>query len=57
MFKAKLRITVQEFNWLDQHTDADWLREASSLEINKLADAALSANGFSDKDVEELEKN
>ena len=28
MFKAKLRITVQEFNWLDQHTDADWLRRA-----------------------------
>ena len=37
--------------------DIDWLADKSAMELDRLANAALQANGFSEKDVADLEKN
>jgi len=37
--------------------DREWLPGKSAVELDRIANAALAANGFSDKDVEDLEKN
>ncbi len=35
----------------------DWLDSKSAKELDRIATAALTANGFSDRDVADLEKN
>jgi len=37
--------------------DREWLPTKSAVELDRIANASLAANGFSDKDVEQLEKN
>jgi len=37
--------------------DAEWLEQKSAKEIDRLANVALRINGFTDKDVADLEKN
>jgi len=40
-----------------EEKDSEWLQEKSAVELDRIANASLQQNGFSDKDVAELEKN